>query len=55
LCPWRGSTEWRNGWPAAGRRLLEAYIDMVNEYHPTAIADNPHLHQQDTTPNSYAT
>lgn len=36
-----------------GQQLVEAYVDIVNEHHPTAIADNPHLHQQDTTPSSY--
>lgn len=38
-----------------GHRLVEAYADIVNEHHPTAIADNTHLDQQDNTPSSYAT
>jgi hypothetical protein len=29
-----------------GRRLVAAYVDLVNRHHPTTIAANPHLHQQ---------
>jgi hypothetical protein len=36
-------------------QLVEAYVDLVNEHHPTAIADNPHLHGQATPPSSDAT
>jgi len=38
-----------------GRRLVAAYIELVNEYHPTAIAANPHLHQQAIASSSSAT
>lgn len=35
-------------------QLVEAYVDLVNEHHPTVIADNPHLHGQATPPSSDA-
>jgi hypothetical protein len=37
------------------RRLVAAYVELVNEHHPTAIAANPHLHQQVIASGSYAT
>lgn len=29
-----------------GRRLAAAYVELVQEHHPTALAANPHLHSQ---------
>jgi len=31
---------------AIGHRLVAAYVDLVQEYHPTALVANPHLHEQ---------
>jgi len=38
-----------------GHRLVAAYVELVDEHHPSAIADNPHLHQQATASSSPAT
>jgi site-specific recombinase XerC len=31
-----------------GRRLVEAYVEIVKKHYPTVVADHPHLHPQAT-------